>query len=489
MNTDYKYYNELNGLLQGLDTVVAHENQVPPCYPLDSDVRDIIIEICSFVAENASEYALYQKQKEVQNLWRELLTKAIQCLRFFDKREPFIKNEEKHPLAYGIREIDDYYAKYKDFEKVMYGGVPYYRDHVVHVFRVWMLGCVILLRDNCTLLANIKIDEVCQINIFEKLSIWTIIALTHDLGYPLEKASKIIDKTKDMMTAFVSNPIISMDLSFNGVQNSMNDFILRLMSSKMIGKNEENKPPFVARLQPKYYFKFQKSLEHNMHGVLSAIIIYKLLLYFLESDFTINEDYIFNEEEVRQFYIRRDILRAIASHTCVDVYQMNQYLFSFLLIVCDEAQTWGRKGISELYVNKNAKYDFKDIKFSAEDGTWEIFDRYELNDQEDAKNILLAFQHQCLSYISIFRDGQDTSKRDFDFKWEMSLKVKLSEFRVVFSAKKDENIRIILTKHQEDENLSLVNKTVKAFDQMFNDQSNLKKNPTKHEWAFVKANI
>lgn len=116
-----------------------------------------------------------------------------------------------------------------------------------------------------------------------------MIALTHDLGYPLEKSQGIIEKTKDMMKSFISNPTVSMDLSFDGIQNNMNDFVVRFMSSKMhevdnkCPKEEmvvKSEKPFVARLQPKYYFKFQKSLESYNHGILSAIIIYKLLIYF-----------------------------------------------------------------------------------------------------------------------------------------------------------------------------------------------------------------
>ena len=189
---------------------------------------------------------------------------------------------------------------------------------------------------------KVNIHKDITVNKLEKISIWSMIALTHDLGYPLEKAQGIIDKTKDMMKSFISNPSVSMNLSFNGVQNNMNDFVVRFISSKMHEVNmlcpkekasnkgtesnlEEKK--YVARLQPKYYFKFQKSLEEYKHGILSAIIIYKLLIYFLESDFNINEDYTFDKEESRQFYIRREILRTIAAHTCHDVYHLDMLKF------------------------------------------------------------------------------------------------------------------------------------------------------------------
>src|SRR5699024_2685009 len=97
------------------------------------------------------------------------------------------------------------------------------------------------------------------------------------------------------------------------------------------------------------------------HGILSAIIIYKLLIYFLESDFNINEDYRFDEEESRQFYIRREILRTISAHTCHDVYHLDMLNFAFLLIMVDDAQEWGRKRISELYVKQNSNYEFGSI--------------------------------------------------------------------------------------------------------------------------------
>ena len=490
MNVDYKYFNELISLTNDLDATLAKEEHQPSTYPLDPEVREVISTIISHLSEGGSEFMLYQDQDLVHTLWVDLLSKAIQCLRYFDKREPFLSNPTKHPLAYGVADLDSYYKKYREFEKVMYGGVPYYRDHIVHVFRVWVLGCVILCRNNCEYLDKISIDKACVINNYEKLSIWTIIALTHDLGYPLEKASQIIDKTKEMMKAFITNPTLSMDLSFNGVQDSMNDFILRLMSSKMVEKEEfqDREDKFVARLQSKYYFKFQKSLEHSKHGILSAIIIYKLLLYFLESDFTINEDYRFKQEDVRQFYIRREVLRSIAAHTCSEVYQINQHLFSFLLIACDEAQTWGRKGITELYVNKKAQYELLDIEILQDNKLWKVTDKYEVVDDKDAMNILKAFKNQCLNYVSIFRDGQDTSKRNFDFEWEMALKVKRSEFKVKFEARRDENIRIILL-NQVERSLSESNETVINFDKLFENKSNLKKEENMHEWSFAKAII
>lgn len=446
-----------------LDTVKEYINEQVPHYieevsgsdrviehPLDADV---VAKLEKLVLQNDDDdFRIFIYINEIKELWSLIIEKSIKCLRYFDSREPFLENESKHPVAYGVRELKDYFEKYTQFETMLYGGGKYYRDHVVHVFRVWLLGLECLLEDNGEYLKRINIQKGVQTNSLEKISIWSMIALTHDLGYPLEKAQEILEKTKDMMRSFVSNPTLSMDLSFNGIQNNMNDFVVRFLSSKMHLVKKDNESgedkTYVARLQPKYYFKFQKSLEGYNHGILSSIIIYKLLLYFLESDFSINEDYRFDEEEARQFYIRREILRTIASHTCKDVYHLDMLNFAFLLIMVDDAQEWGRKRISELYNKKKSEYEFESITPKFETKTTipngekihvhsfvakEQF-TFSKEDVSSLKEILSRLMGQCKGYEQIFRDGQDTARRNFVF--EKDIKVKLEESKpVIFDVK------------------------------------------------------
>lgn len=273
--------------ITGLNSEAKKEYKIE--HALDSEMIDSLKKLCEN-GDTDYEFFLFKKGEKVAAIWSLLLEKSIKCLRFFDTREPFIKNEKKHPIAYGVDELSDYFLKFSEFEKMLYGGAKYYRDHIIHVFRVWMLGISTLLKNKAEFLDKIVIDKNFNFNALEKLSIWTIIALTHDLGYPLEKSQEIVEKTKEMMKCFIQTPKLSMDLSFNGVQNNMNDFVLRFISSKMnkkvfpcVGGNiadEQSDCTYVARLQPKYYFKFQKSLEKFKHGTISAIIIYKMLLFF-----------------------------------------------------------------------------------------------------------------------------------------------------------------------------------------------------------------
>lgn len=405
-------------------------------HPLDKEVIKKLNDIKNSMRDEDDDYRIFYFADDIKDIWKLIIQKSIKCLRYFDTREPYLENQSKYPVAYGVDELSEYFDKYIKFESMLYGGGKYYRDHVIHVFRVWLLGLECLLDEEGNYLKRIIIQQEIHVNSLEKISIWSMIALTHDLGYPLEKAQGIIDQTKDMMRSFISNPSISMDLSFNGIQNNMNDFVVRFMSSKMNEVNtkcpkaesEDEKKKYVARLQPKYYFKFQKSLEGYHHGILSAIIIYKLLRYFLESDFNINEDYQFDEEEARQFYIRREILRTISAHTCHDIYHLNMLSFAFLLIVVDDAQEWGRKRISELYVNKDSIYEFDsivptfDIK-EVEYGTEKIKihsvcvkEKFSFKNSNDLQGTLLSLYKQWKGYKEIFRDGQDTIRRNFVFE-------------------------------------------------------------------------
>ena len=446
-STDKNYLEEIKGFYKSFDEkceTLIGKDYSKRIHPFNKKVRDKLEKI---QLRSDNEFELYQYLNDIKELWTILIENSIICLRYYDTREPFIpkdgKTTNKEPYAYGVTELKNYFDRYIEFETVLYGSSSYYRDHVIHVFRVWLLGLRQLLCNNCEYLERIKIENGYKINYLEKLSVWTIIALTHDLGYPLQKSLEVIDKTRVMMKSFVENPIVMMDLSFSGVQNSMNDYVLRFISSKMreidtttgllkdikdeekAAKAEEcsdedfSKKRYVARLQPKYYFKFQKSLEHNQHGILSALIIYKLLLYFLESDYSINEDYVFKPEDTRQFYLRREILRSIASHTCKDIYQLELNNFSFLLQLCDDAQEWGRKNISELYVDSLVDYDFDGITMSfsdTENSKVSIKESYELSDINAAQSVLDGFFKQSTTYRDVFRDGQETMLRNFDFE-------------------------------------------------------------------------
>lgn len=347
-------------------------------------------------------------------------------------------DSSKNTVAYGIEQLEEYHNRYTQFEGLLYGASEYYRDHIFHAVRTWLIGIFCLLHDNDNPFINkIQIDGVAEeepfahkINFFEKLSMWTISALCHDLGYPLEKSQQVLEKTQNMMKDFVPNPMVLSNFAFTGIQDNINEYIVKFMSTKMKevpeknNANKEVEKKYYGRIQPKYYLKYTKSLEKNKHGIISAVIIYKMLLYFLESDFNLNDDYIYNLEDARQFYIRREILRSISSHTCSDIYNIKNTTFSSLLFMCDEMQEWGRKSWNDLYTNVNPN----SVELSIEKFDSEIIDYSEKIKMDNIKEdeiiidtIIRLYIRQFEGYQLIFRDGQYTNSRAFNMKKTIQL--------------------------------------------------------------------
>lgn len=432
--------NEFSKLIQSRQADEQNEYEFE--HPLDAEIRASLKELL-IEGKEAIEYSQVAKLDE---LWISLINKAIKCLRFFDSREPFLNNSNKTPVAYGIDKLEEYHKRYSAFESLLYGASSYYRDHVFHSVRTWMLGVFCLLKPMEEGKTDIFIDQITidgcsddvftsNINFFEKISMWTLIALCHDLGYPLEKSQQILDRTQKMMKEFIPNPSIWNNFGFSGVQDNINEYIIKFMSTKMVLRKEIKQAEgnnhtdnlYLGRVQPKYYLKYTKSLEHFDHGIISSMIVYKMLLYFLESDFNLNDDYEYKYEDARQFYIRREILRAMASHTCSDIYNIYLTTFSSILFLCDELQEWGRKSWNELYsgLQPNA------VKLSIDKFVpYEVNVKEEINMQQIEEeqmfldNIKRIFERQYEHYKVIFRDGQYTQAREFNFIKEMEIQLR-----------------------------------------------------------------
>lgn len=431
-----------------LDAIKSEEKKAnngdPFEHPLDDDVvgKDgLLNKLLPGEPGERKSLISYSKAGDLDRLWRALLEKAICCLRRFDEREPFLKSPQKQIVAYGIDALTEYHRKYTEFESLLYGASAYYRDHVFHVIRVWMLGVVFLIKpinEKEPFYQKIELDGGAKqgkdktIGFFELISMWTIAALCHDLGYPLEKADQILAKTQKMMKEFIPNPNVWSNFNFLGSQDNINEYILKFISTKMKkipgnegqGQGSTEGEEYHGRIQPKYYLKYAKSLEGFQHGIISTIIVYKMLLYFLESDFNLNDDYVYSPEDARQFYIRREILRAMASHTCPDAYNIHINTFPSLLFICDELQEWGRKTWNELYTGLHEEA----VRLTIEDFSKEGIDYIEDIDMKSVKdesiivdNICRVFERQYSLYKTTFRDGQDTAKRDFDLKKTMNI--------------------------------------------------------------------
>lgn len=389
-----------------------------------------------------------EKVDNFQSLWKDLLNDAITFLKSKDVREfrstSNMKVQHKRDdVAFGTDKLFLYFREYQEFEALLYGADRFYRDHILHVFRVWILGLWLIEKFRSKFhwdfeRLGIKKDKEFYISKDEVLAMWCIIALTHDLGYPLDKIKKVKTKINGMMSYFGGGDITEGNFQIPTHHHFINDFILKFISSKLIEDKKEK--IFKTSLQSKYYLKFSKSFEHFDHGIISCVVLMKNLIYFLESDFDLSNPFK-ESEDARQYCIRREILRAIASHTCTDIYHLYPNSLSFILILADELQVWGRPTFADL---KNGR---KEVDISATCNVLTNKIEILLTAKEGGKEY---FYNICKKWHLWLRSALDASNRNFEFCFQAIVEEKNEHKKYLFKAEKSNKIHLYIGKELAD---------------------------------------
>lgn len=352
----------------------------------------------------------YQSEK-LLNLWKYMIGNAIVYLKKNDSREA-----HKDQMMLGVGRLHTYISEYNKFEKIFYGTINNYRDHVIHAFRTYLLGDYLIRNSYGYSNIDPKTNGI-DISKHEKEAMWCIISLSHDISYPLEKIHKLNEPIRNILKTY--GPLVINDLSFNYFPqfSEISKYAIQFLSSRIetVGGKK------VLHVQPKYYQKFLSGLADYNHGVLSSILLMKDLVYFKESDYSIDTHNEFIPEDLRQFTIRRDILRSIASHNCPDIYYLTGTNFSFILKAIDEMQEWGRPRLSDitkrggtntrLQINKfnETEVDYK-ITFEYPDEYYKIASNEE---KEYSKTeVSEYFKIKCGEWMNVLRSAVKGANRN-----------------------------------------------------------------------------
>lgn len=363
------------------------------------------------------------------NLWKMLLGDAITYLKSTDRREYRSETAvaQRDVVAFGVEELHKYFEEYRSFEALLYGADRFYRDHIIHVFRVWLMGMWLIEQFGSSIHWDCDFEKLSipRIDDQEIAAMWCVIALTHDLGYPLNKVEKVQEKINSMMRYFGGAATTGRAFEIPVQHHFINDFILKFIGSKLIEKptnSRETERRFGTATQSKYYLKFSKSLENFDHGIISCILLMKNLVYFLESDLDLGSS--FDKEDARQFYIRREILRTIACHTCTDIYHLQPNSLAFVLILADELQVWGRPTFQEIKSGRQRltletcvpAVSFEDISI------WiDVFEERTKKNEEGAGK--QCFSSICRKWHKWLRSALDAGNRKFDFCLEAEVRL------------------------------------------------------------------
>jgi len=168
----------------------------------------------------------------------------------------------------------------------------------------------------------------------------------------------------------------------------------------------------------------------------SGLLVFKKLTYFLETDYS-PDNHSLSSEDLRQFYIRKEILRAICGHTCPKIYHLKLRTLSFLLIICDELQVWGRPRFNALMSGDHTEekeVTLKEYKKPSTDSSVEgakihIEFKYKIamnkrtdRKDEDERTEMLEKHLVKSNYDTIrclLRSAKDDSCRKINFQWDI----------------------------------------------------------------------
>jgi hypothetical protein len=445
---------------------------------LDNDVfRQIIVEdsdlsyISNATRKSIESYLDNNKDlNSSKDLWKNLIIDAICVLKVNDSREGlydasiadknmFIKYYDciRKSSSYGINEMSNYFDDFIKFESVLYGTDEHYRDHVGHVLQVWAIGISLISNVSISLSNDYILDEEVDYHfelvgtagkdanskdeldksIYSKISkselwaMWTLIALCHDLGYPIEKATKINQQAKRIIEHFGNMNFIDLNYSFDVFNTFLVEKFLNIISSKV--DNDKK----ILTIQSKYKDKFSKSLEDYKHGIFSSLLIFKNFTYFLETDFSQLQDSL-SLEDLRQFYIRKEILKSIACHTCPKIYHLELNTLSFLLILCDELQEWDRPNFDEFRRYSEIKEPkVKLLEFIINDKQRiKVSMDYDLKFNEKFRKYIVYKRYRNIH--NLMRNGKDDSQRKqrkIQFEW--IIKFSDRKFELIFDSKNE----------------------------------------------------
>jgi len=173
--------------------------------------------IKSLVLELRDEDNMHNKIEISKKLWKILFEAAMSYI---------------DPDKRGYDDLFKFFDKYVNFEELIFASDSFYRDHTLHCLWVYFLGEYIarhnefnfilenMYKENNRLIKFLNyLEEGNEYDIFTEMislmkqvlnikaddSIRCISALTHDLGYPIKKISKINTCIKEILPHFSIN--------------------------------------------------------------------------------------------------------------------------------------------------------------------------------------------------------------------------------------------------------------------------------------------
>ncbi|MHA1515106.1 MAG: hypothetical protein ACTSPF_06180 [Candidatus Heimdallarchaeaceae archaeon] len=433
-----------------------------------------------------------EKEKKIIREKISLLKKSeeihdkIHCAKELWKALFEVSMEYIDPDKQGYDDLFKYFDEFVKFEELIFASDSFYRDHTLHSLWVYFLGEYLHKKPEFSFLfqnlnrhlkvsafinehykdlevpnifgeLNVLLSRVTEVLEYED-SVRCAIALTHDLGYPLKKISKINKSIRNVLPFFSISKFGEFDFHFENIQQFYIENLLEILSlnisfvieisdftfeerqivQEMIDKinkvstflfnlQEPSEEEFlelrlllnqatekqVDILRRIYTIKgamqkdmsailrYSNDFEHYTHGIMSAYLLMKTLKAFSNLPIVYsNPDNIeLDNLNIASVNSKMIILRAMTDHTSQGFQIRDFTKNSEVLILFDEIEEFSRISRANQYrqyVNEFCKTDL-----SVKDGVLNIdfiFDDENVADLDPE----ITFKDKCKRFTTVF---------------------------------------------------------------------------------------
>ncbi len=285
----------------------------------------------------------FQKAKIAGKIWKVMV---------FDALKACSKNTR------GFSELCNYIDSYIEYEDYLFAIDREYRDHMIHSIWVMMVG--IFLRGKYESFCNFAYSRhfmevgnttnrlqdklVDEIRKYE-MPLWCLVALTHDLGYPIEKTKLANLMMADMINRFGFLKQTDFDYNFTVVHQATIESLLKILTSMIFCDERKGKNLYRVVNISGRDIEYAKSFEKLDHGIMSAYLLQKYIDWISEEAISIvgaEEIGFIDEKEVARIVVIWSLLKSIAAHTSIYSYTHRIEDMGCLLIICDELEEFSR---------------------------------------------------------------------------------------------------------------------------------------------------
>ncbi len=470
---------------------------------------------------------IHDKIEAAKNLWKML----------FEVSMVHIDSDKQ-----GYDDLFKYFDEFVIFEDLIFASDPFYRDHTLHSLWVYFLGEYIYNRPEFSFLfknfyRNLKTAKLAS-EFFRKLdapqifsnlyvllerigdilnyedSIRCVIALTHDLGYPLKKIGEINKSIGRILPFFSISEYREFNFQFENIQQFYIENLLELISFNMhfevefgdfsyderqlvaetinklenlmslvlnleepdeeliqemrdILKNVSDKEADILRriwtvkaaMQKEVprILRYSNDFEHYQHGIMSSYILMKTLNAFsnIQIAYSDPSEVPIANLDISTVHSKLQILTAMSDHTSPGFQIRDIRDYSQALILFDEIEEFSR--ISRANQYRQFVNEFCKTELNVKDGYLNIdfiFDNENVADLDPEKN----FRHKCKKFLNIF----DISNLSEDIKVRFRSIGKLSSNSNTYEIQIARNhVKILI--NDEEQNISEYLKTKDVF--------------------------